>query len=189
MSKFQLYRISTKDIPNILSISRIILALSLAFLYSYKITFLLLYMLAGFTDFADGYIARKYKLKSDIGAKLDSSADFVFFVVVAFVLYSIFTALFISNLFLILTVFIIRIFSIVAGFIKHKKLIFIHTIANKITGLALFITPIVLMYFCNEIFIILLLALAIFSAIEETLIILFSSQIDLNTKSVFDIKN
>ena len=71
-----------KNIPNILSASRIILTpiVVLFFLLplnsglGYLISFIL-YVIASCTDFIDGHIARKYNLISDIGKLLDAAAD------------------------------------------------------------------------------------------------------------------
>lgn len=79
-----------RTIPNILSLSRIIISpitvlfllqafgASFAFfgtsISSYTIA-LLLCLYAGASDFLDGFIARKYGMKSDTGAKLDERAD------------------------------------------------------------------------------------------------------------------
>ena len=71
-----------KNIPNILSASRIILTpiVVLFFLLPFNngvgyIVSFALYVLASSTDFIDGYIARKYNLISDIGKLLDAAAD------------------------------------------------------------------------------------------------------------------
>jgi len=66
-----------KHIPNILSISRIPLALMLPFLVllDTRWPFLLVFCLCGATDVLDGMIARALNVQSKTGEKLDSAAD------------------------------------------------------------------------------------------------------------------
>ena len=70
-----------KHVPNALSISRIFLALGLmplAWLSEqriYLILFTIVYFTIGLTDFLDGYIARKFKVETLLGSKLDAVGD------------------------------------------------------------------------------------------------------------------
>lgn len=68
------------NIPNLLTIFRIILIPIFIFVFfsQSSASFLhsiLIFLLAGFTDFLDGYIARKYKIITKIGIVLDPLAD------------------------------------------------------------------------------------------------------------------
>ncbi|ULQ60571.1 CDP-alcohol phosphatidyltransferase family protein [Brucepastera parasyntrophica] len=69
---------SIKNIPNILSISRIIMSVALFAVNGNTVLLLLLLSLIGLTDILDGYIARKYNAESPLGARLDSLGDFIF---------------------------------------------------------------------------------------------------------------
>ena len=64
-------------IINGLTISRILLGLPIIILLKngYNDLFVFLILIAGLTDFLDGYFARKYDHKSVFGAKLDPLAD------------------------------------------------------------------------------------------------------------------
>lgn len=57
---------------NLITISRIILALSLLFIKPCSFIFYLIYTICGLTDILDGYIARKINKTNAFGAKLDS---------------------------------------------------------------------------------------------------------------------
>ena len=67
----------TLTIPNILSIFRLILVPIFIWSYFYvnNILALTIFLLAGFTDVLDGYLARKLNAISDIGKVLDPLAD------------------------------------------------------------------------------------------------------------------
>lgn len=65
-------------IPNILSMFRIILLPVIAWLYLGRndiISAIMLLIISGISDIADGYIARKYNMVSDFGKVLDPIAD------------------------------------------------------------------------------------------------------------------
>ncbi len=66
------------NIPNTLSLLRIILSPILIFLVfqNYPIWIVVvIFAIAALTDFADGYIARRYNLVTELGRKLDMFAD------------------------------------------------------------------------------------------------------------------
>ena len=64
-------------VPNILSFIRLIMIPAIIVLYfnDYYILSVCLIALSGLTDVADGIIARKFKLVSDLGKVLDPLAD------------------------------------------------------------------------------------------------------------------
>ena len=64
-------------IPNLLSLLRIFLALPVLVFFSKGFYFSasVLFILAALTDLLDGFLARKYKLDSDLGSLLDLIAD------------------------------------------------------------------------------------------------------------------
>ena len=68
------------NIPNILSISRILFLIPIIFLFEKELFLLSLatYLLASITDYLDGYFARLNNQTSDLGAVLDQLADKLF---------------------------------------------------------------------------------------------------------------
>jgi Phosphatidylglycerophosphate synthase len=68
-----------KHVPNILSISRILLSIGLFFSVDNGTLFIIIYLICGISDAVDGYIARKNGTTSQFGARLDSIGDLVMF--------------------------------------------------------------------------------------------------------------
>ena len=66
-----------KLIPNLLSFLRILLVLPIIYSLQSELYLLaaLLFFISSFTDFFDGYLARRYALESELGAFLDLVAD------------------------------------------------------------------------------------------------------------------
>ena len=65
-------------IPNLLSLFRLLLVPVIAWLYCWKADYLLtafVLLLSGVTDIADGLIARRFNMVSDLGKVLDPVAD------------------------------------------------------------------------------------------------------------------
>lgn len=63
-------------LPNLLTCSRLIAAVCLVLLDRNLFPFWLVYLWCGFSDVADGYLARKLNAQSSLGSALDSIADF-----------------------------------------------------------------------------------------------------------------
>ena len=93
----------------------------------------------------DGTIARKMGSVSKFGAKLDTVSDFVFMLVCIIKIVPILCIpiwLWVWIIIIALT----KLFNIIFVFIRKKKLISIHSMLNKITGFALFILPLTLIF-------------------------------------------
>lgn len=155
-----------KNIANYLSISRIIMSIILAISETFSFPFYIIYIYCGISDMLDGYIARKTKSTSKIGAGLDSVADIIF-VIVAII--KILPALYLSKGIIIWIVIIalIKVTNIICAYICYKKLVLPHTIANKITGFILFITPFIIVNTNPIIFQIIICSIATFAAVQE----------------------
>ncbi|TLG77128.1 CDP-alcohol phosphatidyltransferase family protein [Culicoidibacter larvae] len=177
-----------KQIPNCITLLRIFLTIALFFFIQDTWVFIFIYICCGISDILDGYIARRYKLSSAFGAKLDSIADFIFFVtsILLFIIkFQLQFPLYVIICFIV--IFLIRIANLVITKIKFKQWGMFHTIGNKISGLLLFlILPIgVLINYFPDIPVIILGATALLSALEEMLILQKMTTYNADTKSLF----
>ena len=155
-----------KNIANYLSISRIIISIILAIIETFSFPFYILYIYCGISDMLDGYIARRTKSTSKIGARLDSIADIIF-VIVAIV--KILPVLSLSNGIVIWAIIItlIKMINVICSYIYYKKLVLPHTVANKITGFLLFIAPFIIVNTNQIMFEIIIWSIATFAAVQE----------------------
>ena len=129
-----------KHIANIITASRIIFSLPLLFIPLSSAWFYIFYLFCGLSDMIDGTMARKTGTASKFGARLDSASDFVLmFVCCLKMLPLIHIPVWLWAW--IIGIALIKIFNIMLVFIQKKKLISIHSLLNKTTGLALFLLP------------------------------------------------
>lgn len=181
-----MYTLNVRYIPNILSVSRIVLAILMFFLFGRTYWFFGFYLIAGVTDFLDGIIARKYNAPSSLGAQLDSIGDFCLYIVLTAYLIIKYTESVNHFKYLIITIIVLRALTIIFGIIKYHQLIMVHTLANKLSGLLLFFLP-MLLWADIQGGIYVTMVVAIIAPLEE-IIILFVSKEDeilLNTKTIF----
>jgi len=155
-----------KNMANYISISRIIMSIALLIPKTFSITFYIIYIYCGLSDILDGFLARKYKITSEFGAKIDSIADMIF--VFGSILKIIPVIEIPIAIYIWITIIIlIKVFNIILGYIQYKKLTLLHTIANKITGFVLFIIPLMIGFIDIKILESLICGVATFSAIQE----------------------
>ncbi len=121
------------------------MGLTLLFIPLSSAWFYILYLFCGLTDMIDGAIARKTGAVSGFGAKLDTAADFVLMFVCSIKILPLMHLpvwLWVWMIIIALT----KIWNIVLVLIRRKKLISIHSVLNKATGLALFLFPLSLSF-------------------------------------------
>ncbi len=171
------------NLANYISITRIILVLIIAFLEPRSFLFYLIYTISGISDIMDGYIARKTNSTSKLGEKLDSAADFIMVAVLVPVFYTILN----PGTFILLWVIvigIIRVMSLLIVWVKYKTFGMLHTYGNKITGLILFLIPLLFIIVPKDILMYFVCSLASVSALEELGINLLSKELCANKKSI-----
>ena len=155
-----------KHIANIITSSRIIFSLPLLLIPFSSAWFYILYIFCGLTDMIDGTIARKTGSVNKFGARLDTASDFVFMLVCGVKI----LPLLHIPIWLWVWIIIIalaKIFNIMLVFIRQKKLISIHSVLNKLTGLALFFLPLTMAFAQATYIVAIICILATIAAIQE----------------------
>jgi CDP-diacylglycerol--glycerol-3-phosphate 3-phosphatidyltransferase len=171
-------------VPNAITALRIIFSFVLFFVKPFSSLFLFLYVMCGISDILDGYIARKIKASSKTGAILDSIADAVF---VGTMLWILIPLLNITDPIKgwILFITLIKLTSLVIGFIKYKQITFLHTYLNKFTGVLLFCFPFIYHQVGMYITGVLLCMIASIAAIEECILIIISKEVTYDIRGIF----
>lgn len=177
--------IMNKQVPNIISFLRILLSLLLLLVIDSKLLFVCVVLVIGITDVADGYIARKYNLVTKTGAQLDSVADLLFFMIIFIVLVLRYNWVVLDNSGLLSIVVAVKAISAILSKIKQGKIIFIHTIANKLTVLLIFFSIMILPFEVNKALVKWVFIVAILAAIEELGLIIKYKEINPDQKSIF----
>ena len=150
--------------PNIISVLRIAGSLSLLFCDVTGWPFWLLYALCGISDMLDGWLARKLQAETKAGAILDSVSDIVFVACCAIRLLPVLEIPVWLWIWAAVIVFI-KMVNQVSALVVCNRFRFPHTLANKLTGLLLFLA--VPTVFWSVIPISIVAAVATFAAVQE----------------------
>ena len=164
-----------KHIANILTGCRILGSILLLFFPVFSSAFYIIYLLCGFSDMIDGTIARKTHITSELGAKMDTAADFVFVIVS---LIKLLPAIHIPGWLWIWgsVIAAIKISNIIWGYISKKQFISLHTIMNKMTGLLLFLFPLTISFVELTYTAMIVCSIATLSAIQEWFYVITDSE-------------
>ena len=153
-----------KHWPNILSALRIAGSIGLLFCDVKGWPFWVLYALCGVSDIADGWLARKLHAETKAGAFLDSVADIAFVACCAIRLLPMLELPTWLWIWAGVIVFI-KLVNQVSALIVYKRFCFPHTMANKLTGLLLFLSVPIMFWSVMPIAIV--AAVATFAAVQE----------------------
>ena len=148
--------------------------------------FMVVYTLTGVTDVLDGAIARKYGTASELGAKLDSIADLLFYTLI---LIRIFPVMWVTLPKVIwaavAAILVVRGCAYATFARKYHRFASLHTYLNKATGVLVFgvaymiRTPAAMPY-CWSV-----CAVAMLASLEELLIHAISKEEQVNRKTIF----
>ena len=173
-------------IADCLTTARMAGTAALAFLRPLSPAFFFVYALTGLTDVLDGWIARATHTASDFGAKLDSAADLLFYAVM---LLRVFPALWYllpkSIWYLVAVIVGVRILAYLTAAAKYHRFAALHTYLNKLTGLAVFLVPFLMVTPWAEGYCWAVTAVAAAASLEELAIHLQKQTYRADTKSIF----
>lgn len=132
-----------KQLPNIISLSRIVATVGMFFTAVFSLPFWALYIWCGISDMIDGPLARKLGAESKAGAAIDSCADFIFLVIASIKILpeiSLPTWLW----WVIGAIAAFQVIRMGYLYFRHGGWNGLHDLPNKILGLLLYLSPIVL---------------------------------------------
>ena len=184
-----------KTIPNMLSISRLILIPAMLIPAYYiqneaqaRLVFLIMFIIIGVTDKLDGTLARYLNQTSALGAKLDTIADMVFYPLIALWLYRFESGVVGEWWNLVYFLLALYFFKMVTGKIKFGYVPAFHTIGAKTFSASLYffmIAAILDPILAKSIFPV-LCVIGYINQLEETYILFTRDSVDENIRSVFD---
>ena len=177
-------------IANCITVLRIVGTIILLFLTPFSIPFYITYSLTGVTDVLDGFVARKFGIASETGAKLDSAADILFYgVTLTKLLRYLLDELPKQIWWVVCAVLIIRLCAYFTAAVKYRKFASLHTYLNKVTGLSVFLIP----YFLKAPFAVTycyaVCVIGGISSLEELFIHLTAGSYNSKKKSLLNIKS
>ena len=173
-----------KHIPNILTGLRIFCSALLVATPVYSIHFYCLYLVCGITDFLDGRLARRFHVASKAGASLDNIADYTLITSTAI---KVLPTLEVETWSLIwgICMLIAHITSSIIAWLKYKRVVVLHTLANKLLGGAVYAIPLLAGFGNQTILISTVSAFMCFSVPEEIYLLLTSKQLEPDVRGIF----
>ena len=155
-----------KSLPNAISALRFLGAVCLLFFGVESCAFWVIYFICGLSDMADGYLARKLGCESKTGALLDSLADLAFVICCCFKLIP--ALAFPKWLWIWGGVIVaIKVINQISALVMYKKCVFPHTVANKVTGVLLFVGVPLTVFLESFVPMVIVAVVATFAAVQE----------------------
>lgn len=133
-------------LPNCITVLRIVGTLTLLLIEPLSVAFFWVYALTGITDVLDGFIARLTGSVTEFGAKLDSTADLLFYGVMLVRIFPVMWVRLPGEIwFAVGLILLIRVISYSVAASKTGQFASLHTYMNKFTGFAVFCVPFVIL--------------------------------------------
>ena len=143
-----------------------LISIVLLFCPVFSPAFCVLYLIAGLSDMIDGTFARRMNTVSEFGARFDTAADFVF-AAVCLIKFLPVISMPIWVCVWIVIIALIKIINILSGYIAQRKLVAVHSVMNKVTGVLLFVLPLTFSIVPLKYSALPVCAVATFAAVQE----------------------
>lgn len=176
-----------KNLPNIISLIRILMVPVLIYLAvsQQAMTFIVVLIFTALTDALDGFLARRLKLVSELGAQLDSWGDFLVYSSMGISSWLLWPDIFYRELIYIVIIIGCFTLPVLIGLIKFRTFISYHTLGTKIAVVVSIIAYILLFTGLLDWPVIVAAVFCLYAATEEILIILISNNKIINVKSIW----
>lgn len=173
------------NLPNCITGVRLVGAVALFFLPPLAMPFYIVYTLCGFSDAIDGMVARATGCSTELGARLDSIADLIFYAAMLLRLLPKLIEVIPGWLWcLAIAVILIRIASYLIAALRYKQFASLHTYMNKVTGATMFAVPYFLPTPYGVAYCIAVGAIATIASVEELLMHLTSKTYTSGRKTI-----
>jgi len=187
-----------RHIPNILSIARFPLSVSLLFMAKTPVLFLCAYLVTGLTDVLDGFLARRFHWESKLGAKLDGTADILFMLSMLAVVFGVLRLRLRGYVMITLGALVaLKLANLLFTKLKFGTWSTMHTLANKYTALPFYCVCPVLVWLREaagametvNLLLAVFLATVFVANLEETLLLARMKEYDTDMKSLWHFRH
>lgn len=184
MKKTQIAEIVT--VPNCITSLRIAGTLFLLFITPFSGVFYIIYTVCGVSDILDGWIARATNSSSELGSKLDSVADILFYAVsIIKMLPVLWRVLPVWVWYCVGGTLLLRAAAYIVAAIKFRRFASMHTNLNKVTSGGLFLVPYSLLTPYSAVYCMIVVAIAALSSAQELILHLIRKEYHGNTNALF----
>ena len=174
-------------LPNFITSLRIVGALCLIFTVPFSTAFFILFTFTGITDALDGFIARKTGTTSELGSKLDSAADILFYsIMVLKIIPKVVGIVWVPIWYAVGVAVAVRLASYIAAFVRFKCFSSLHTYLSKATSITIFALPYFYVTPYFNIVCIVLCTLAFFASLEALISNLTRKTYKSDLKTIFE---
>ena len=175
--------------PNIITCVRILGTIALVFIEPFCVPFYVIWTICGVSDVLDGTVARMTKQESKFGARLDSMADIMFYLLMLYRVLPTLIAVLPRWIWIIVCVIALtRSAAYVTALIKYKRFASLHSYLNKLSGFMLFLVPYFISLSWFWIYCVVLCGIGLLSSIEELLIHLLSRHYQEGRQTIIGLK-
>lgn len=175
--------------PNIITTVRILGTLALVFIEPFCAAFYIIWTVCGVSDVLDGTVARMLKKESKFGARLDSIADIMFYLLMLYRVLPTLIAVLPRWIWIIVCVIAAtRSAAYLTALIKFKRFASLHSYLNKLSGFMLFLVPYFISLSWFWIYCVVLCGIGLASSFEELLIHLLSRHYQEGRQTIIGLK-